>query len=165
MREIPKSDHIANEWVHNINRQAILICFFLFIFRLEDLKTFEQDSKVQFVIDAVYSFAHALNALKRDVCPYWKGVCPAMNYYDGGDFYKNYLLKTDFIGKKKDHPTLTRKNMNLPYSIRMYWNNFWQLTVHVKFFFLKKLIQVESLYLCASFGTFCVHIGKLFESQ
>ena len=68
-------------------------------FRLSDLPQFETDSKVQFVIDGVYAFAHALDALKRDVCPQWKGVCPAMTYYDGGDFYKNYLLKVDFIGK------------------------------------------------------------------
>ena len=72
-----------------------------FYFRLSDLPQFETDSKVQFVIDGVYAFAHALDALKRDVCPQWKGVCPAMTYYDGGDFYKNYLLKVDFIGK--DH--------------------------------------------------------------
>ena len=72
---------------------------FYFHFRLSDLPQFETDSKVQFVIDGVYAFAHALDALKRDVCPQWKGVCPAMTYYDGGDFYKNYLLKVDFIGK------------------------------------------------------------------
>ena len=30
------------------------------------------------------------------------------------------------------HYTLTRKNMNLPYSIRMYWTNFWQPTDHVQ---------------------------------
>ena len=63
------------------------------------MKAFEQDSKVQFVIDAVYAFAHALDALKRDKCPKLRGVCPAMTTYDGGDFYKNYLLKVDFIGK------------------------------------------------------------------
>ena len=71
-----------------------------FVFcRLSDLPYFETDSKVQFVIDAVYAFAHALNKLKEDVCPYWKGVCPAMTYYDGGDFYKNYLLNVNFKGK------------------------------------------------------------------
>ena len=63
------------------------------------MKAFEQDSKVQFVIDAVYAFAHALDALKRDHCPTSYGVCQAMTTYDGGDFYKNYLLKVDFIGK------------------------------------------------------------------
>ena len=54
------------------------------------------------MIDGVYAFAHALDALKRDVCPTWKGVCPAMTYYDGGDFYKNYLLKVDFVGKNNE---------------------------------------------------------------
>ena len=76
-----------------------LLCKILLFCRLSDLPYFETDSKVQFVIDAVYAFAHALNKLKEDVCPYWKGVCPAMTYYDGGDFYKNYLLNVHFKGK------------------------------------------------------------------
>ena len=67
---------------------------------------FETDSKVQFVIDAVYAFAHALNKLKSDVCPTLKGVCRAMTYYDGGDFYKNYLLKVNFSGKISSQITL-----------------------------------------------------------
>ncbi len=69
-------------------------------FRLSNLPSFEQDSKVQFVIDGVYAFAYALDALKKDVCPTWRGICPAMTHYDGGEFYKNYLLKVDFTGKK-----------------------------------------------------------------
>ena len=41
--------------------------------------------------------------------------------------------------------TLTRKNMNLPYSMRMYWTIFWQPTVHVhKNIFEKTLIEVGS---------------------
>jgi metabotropic glutamate receptor 2/3 len=54
---------------------------------------------LQFVIDGVYAFAHALDALKADICPTWKGVCPAMIRYDGGEFYKKYLLKVDFEGR------------------------------------------------------------------
>merc|ERR1712183_949886 len=65
-------------------------------FRLTQLANYEQDSKIQFVIDAVYAFAYALDDLKSTVCPTWKGVCPAMSSYDGGEFYKNYLLKVDF---------------------------------------------------------------------
>ena len=61
--------------------------------------SYEQDSKVQFVIDGVYAFAYALDALKSDVCPGRKGVCPAMTNIDGGHFYKEYLLKVDFQGK------------------------------------------------------------------
>ena len=39
--------------------------------------------------------------------------------------------------------TLTRKNMNLPYSIRMYWTNFWQPTVHILYnkIFLKNSLK------------------------
>ena len=66
---------------------------------MSDLSSYEQDSKVQFVIDSVYAFAHALDALKADVCPTIKGVCQAMTQFDGGEFYKKYLLKVDFIGK------------------------------------------------------------------
>ena len=71
----------------------------LFRDRLSKLPSFETDSKVQFVIDGVYAFAYALDALKKDVCPTWQGICPAMTHYDGGEFYKNYLLKVDFTGK------------------------------------------------------------------
>ena len=53
---------------------------------------------MQFVIDAVYAFAHALDALKKDVCPKVKGICDGMTYYDGGNFYKKYLLNVDFKG-------------------------------------------------------------------
>ena len=72
---------------------------FFFINRLSQLANYEQDSKIQFVIDAVYAFAYALDALKSAVCPTWKGVCPAMSSYDGGEFYKKYLLAVDFKGK------------------------------------------------------------------
>ena len=74
-----------------------LTCIYLY-YRLSQLANYEQDSKIQFVIDGVYAFAYALDALKADVCPTLKGVCPAMSSYDGGDFYKRYLLAVDFTG-------------------------------------------------------------------
>ena len=68
--------------------------------RLKDLTNYEQDSKVQFVIDAVYAFAIALDKLREDAClPSQRGMCPQMAHYDGGQFYKNYLLKVDFTGR------------------------------------------------------------------
>lgn len=73
--------------------------FYFTFSRLSDLPSYEQDSKIQFVIDAVYAFAYALDDLKADVCPDRKGVCPAMTQFDGGEFYQKYLLKVDFIGK------------------------------------------------------------------
>ena len=68
---------------------------------LRDNSAYEQDSKVQFVIDAVYAFAFALQKLKEDVCPHHRGVCQRMKSVDGGTFYKDYLLKTSFIGESE----------------------------------------------------------------
>ena len=73
--------------------------YFFEFHRLSDLPSYEQDSKVQFVVDSVYAFAYALDALKGDVCPERKGVCQAMTQFDGGEFYQKYLLKVDFVGE------------------------------------------------------------------
>ncbi|XP_044256877.1 metabotropic glutamate receptor [Tribolium madens] len=66
--------------------------------RLSQKVGYEQESKVQFVVDAVYAFALALHNLYRDLCKDYRksGVCPAMTQYDGGDFYKKYLLNVSF---------------------------------------------------------------------
>ena len=70
-------------------------------------------------------------------------------------FFKNILLYT-----------VTRKNMNLPYSIRMYWTNFLPLSVHVQQnIFEITHIEVGSSNLYASFVTLWVQIGQLFEAQ
>ena len=62
--------------------------------------------------------------------------------------------------------TMPRKNMNLPYSILMYWTNIWQPTVRVQQdIFEKTLVEDSSSHLYASFGTFCVQIDQLFEAQ
>lgn len=60
---------------------------------------YELDTKTQFVVDAVYAFAHAISALHRDVCAGRRGACPALLNYDGGDFYSKYLLNVSFFGE------------------------------------------------------------------
>ena len=76
-----------------------------------------------------------------------------------------------FLGKileirEQFNVTLPRKNMNLPSSIRMYWTNFWQPTIHVQQdIFEKTSIEVGNSLLYASFGTFWVQIGQLVEAQ
>ena len=51
----------------------------------------------------------------------------------------------------------------LPYSIRMYWINFWLPTVHApQNIFSKTLIEIGTSHIYASFCTFCVQIGQLF---
>ena len=48
----------------------------------------------------------------------------------------------------------------------MYWTNFRQPTAYVQQdTFGKTLIEVGNLHLYASFGTFCVQIGQLYEAQ
>ncbi|XP_017853726.1 metabotropic glutamate receptor [Drosophila busckii] len=90
-------------------------------FRLSEKVGYEQESKTQFVVDAVYAFAHALHNLYNDLCTqndqnighqkhvhsesvwYRKPVishsqaCPDMASYDGKDFYNNYLLNVSFV--------------------------------------------------------------------
>jgi metabotropic glutamate receptor 3 len=68
--------------------------------RLSEKVGYEQESKVQFVVDAVYAFAYALHNLHRDLCRPKDKVCPAMAAYDGGDFYRNYLLNVSFRGRQ-----------------------------------------------------------------
>ena len=67
--------------------------------RLTPHAGFVQESKVQFVIDAVYAFAHALEALQLNVCGVNLAVCQEMRKYDGGEFYKKYILNVSFTGK------------------------------------------------------------------
>ena len=65
---------------------------------------YEQEPKIQFVIDAVYAFAYALNNLQKDVCPKDEqmdtvtGLCPAMANFDGASLYKDYILNLAFEG-------------------------------------------------------------------
>ena len=50
--------------------------------------------------------------------------------------------------------------------VRMYWMNFCQLTAHTQQnIFGKTFIEVRSLHLYASFGTFYAKIGLLFEAE
>ncbi|XP_043493444.1 metabotropic glutamate receptor isoform X2 [Polistes fuscatus] len=65
--------------------------------RLTTSRGYEQESKVQFVVDAVYAFGIALHNLQRDLCGENQGLCPAMTNYDRGAFYRDYLLNVSFI--------------------------------------------------------------------
>lgn len=80
-----------------------MLIFIKSVFNKNISHRYEQESKVQFVVDAVYAFALALHNLYQDICKNFKspGVCPAMTQYDSGDFYKKYLLNVSFTGKYK----------------------------------------------------------------
>ncbi|XP_018412275.1 PREDICTED: metabotropic glutamate receptor 4, partial [Nanorana parkeri] len=59
--------------------------------------TYEQEGKVQFVIDAVYAMAHALHNIHKTVCPGSVGLCSRMDPVDGTELLK-YIRNVNFTG-------------------------------------------------------------------
>lgn len=67
---------------------------------------YEQEGKVQFVIDAVYAMAHALHNMQKDLCPENSGICPEMELAGGKKLLK-YIRNVSFNGEWRDgsvHP-------------------------------------------------------------
>uniref|UniRef100_A0A8C8RJL3 Glutamate metabotropic receptor 6 n=1 Tax=Pelusios castaneus TaxID=367368 RepID=A0A8C8RJL3_9SAUR len=64
--------------------------------------TYEQEGKVQFVIDAVYAMAHALHDMHLDLCPGAPGLCDHMDPVDGRTLL-HYILKLS--SPTYSHPT------------------------------------------------------------
>ncbi|KAG7465731.1 hypothetical protein MATL_G00156550 [Megalops atlanticus] len=60
-------------------------------------ENYVQDSKMGFVINAIYAMAHGLHDMHRDLCPGYVGLCDAMNPVDGSKLL-DFLLKTSFTG-------------------------------------------------------------------
>uniref|UniRef100_A0A3P9J622 G-protein coupled receptors family 3 profile domain-containing protein n=1 Tax=Oryzias latipes TaxID=8090 RepID=A0A3P9J622_ORYLA len=59
--------------------------------------SYEQEGKVQFVIDAVYAMAHALHNMHKDLCPGKVGLCPQMDTINGTLLLK-YIRNVNFTG-------------------------------------------------------------------
>ncbi|XP_062401627.1 glutamate receptor, metabotropic 2b [Sardina pilchardus] len=57
---------------------------------------FQQESKIMFVVNAVYAMAHALHNMRQAVCPNTTGLCDAMKPGTGKRFYRDFILKTKF---------------------------------------------------------------------
>ncbi|XP_067235486.1 glutamate receptor, metabotropic 8b isoform X2 [Chanodichthys erythropterus] len=62
--------------------------------------TYEQEGKVQFVMDAVYAMAHALHRMHRDLCSGYPGLCPRMSNIDGKELL-GYIRNVSFNGSAK----------------------------------------------------------------
>ncbi|XP_075869640.1 metabotropic glutamate receptor 1-like isoform X2 [Nelusetta ayraudi] len=60
-------------------------------------ENYVQDSKMGFVINAIYAMAHGLHDMHGELCPGQTGFCDAMNPIDGSKLL-DYLLKTSFRG-------------------------------------------------------------------
>ncbi|KAG8011321.1 Metabotropic glutamate receptor 1 [Nibea albiflora] len=60
-------------------------------------ENYVQDSKMGFVINAIYAMAHGLHDMHKELCPDQTGLCEAMDPIDGSKLL-DYLLKTSFKG-------------------------------------------------------------------
>ncbi|XP_062283945.1 metabotropic glutamate receptor 4 [Scomber scombrus] len=59
--------------------------------------SYEQEGKVQFVIDAIYAMAHALHNMHKDLCPGKVGLCSNMETINGTLLLK-YIRHVNFTG-------------------------------------------------------------------
>ncbi|KAM6984188.1 glutamate receptor, metabotropic 5a [Tautogolabrus adspersus] len=58
---------------------------------------YAQDTKMGFVINAIYSMAYGLHAMQQTLCPGYKGLCEDMRPIDGRKLLE-FLMKTNFTG-------------------------------------------------------------------
>ncbi|NXD37841.1 GRM7 protein, partial [Copsychus sechellarum] len=73
---------------------------------------YEQEGKVQFVIDAVYAMAHALHHMSRELCADSAGLCPEMEQAGGKRLLK-YIRSVNFNGSAGT-PVMFNKNGDAP---------------------------------------------------
>ncbi|KAJ3602175.1 hypothetical protein NHX12_029934 [Muraenolepis orangiensis] len=57
---------------------------------------FEPESKIMFVVNAVFAMATALHNMRQALCPNSTNVCEALKPGNGRKFYKDYILKVKF---------------------------------------------------------------------
>ncbi|KAF3689482.1 Metabotropic glutamate receptor 8 [Channa argus] len=65
--------------------------------RISQDSQYEQEGKVQFVIDAVYAMAHALHSMHVDLCPGSMGLCEKMDPVEGR-LLLQYIRSVNFNG-------------------------------------------------------------------
>lgn len=75
---------------------------------------YKQESKVQFIYDAVYAMAYALDKMQKDLCPNSTGLCSRMEKINGERLLKEYILNTHFEGKGEFH------NLNQLLQVKVY---------------------------------------------
>ncbi|KAM7378182.1 hypothetical protein PAMA_013194 [Pampus argenteus] len=75
--------------------------------------SYEQEGKVQFVMDAVYAMAHALHRMHRELCYSYPGLCPRMaNSIDGKELL-SYIRAVNFNGSAGT-PVVFNENGDAP---------------------------------------------------
>ncbi|XP_034089489.1 metabotropic glutamate receptor 3 [Gymnodraco acuticeps] len=61
-----------------------------------DKSNFEPESKIMFVVNAVYAMAHALHQMQRSLCSNTNELCDSMKALDGRRLYRDYILNVSF---------------------------------------------------------------------
>uniref|UniRef100_A0A3B5MJD2 Glutamate receptor, metabotropic 4 n=1 Tax=Xiphophorus couchianus TaxID=32473 RepID=A0A3B5MJD2_9TELE len=79
---------------------------------------FEQEGKVQFVIDAVYSMAHGLHNMHKELCPGKVGLCTKMDPINGTHLLK-HIRRLNFSGIA-GNPVLFNENGDAPGRYEIY---------------------------------------------
>ncbi|KAJ8383839.1 hypothetical protein AAFF_G00214090 [Aldrovandia affinis] len=74
--------------------------------------SYEQEGKVQFVIDAVYAMAHALHNMHKELCPGKVGLCTKMDPINGTMLLK-FIRNINFTGIA-GNPVLFNVNGDAP---------------------------------------------------
>ncbi|XP_056280267.1 glutamate receptor, metabotropic 8a isoform X2 [Pseudoliparis swirei] len=75
--------------------------------------SYEQEGKVQFVMDAVYAMAHALHRMHREVCYGYPGLCPRMADSIDGKELLSYIRAVNFNGSAGT-PVVFNENGDAP---------------------------------------------------
>ncbi|XP_053298457.1 glutamate receptor, metabotropic 2a [Pleuronectes platessa] len=57
---------------------------------------FQPESKIMFVVNAIYAMATALHNMRQALCPNSTKVCEALKPGNGRKFYRDYILKVKF---------------------------------------------------------------------
>uniref|UniRef100_A0AAQ6A8K6 Glutamate receptor, metabotropic 8a n=1 Tax=Amphiprion ocellaris TaxID=80972 RepID=A0AAQ6A8K6_AMPOC len=74
--------------------------------------SYEQEGKVQFVMDAVYAMAHALHRMHRELCYGYPGLCPRMANIDGKELL-SHIRAVSFNGSAGT-PVVFNENGDAP---------------------------------------------------
>uniref|UniRef100_A0A6Q2XU39 G-protein coupled receptors family 3 profile domain-containing protein n=1 Tax=Esox lucius TaxID=8010 RepID=A0A6Q2XU39_ESOLU len=86
--------------------------------RIANDSKYEQEGKVQFVIDAVYSMAHALHNMQKELCKEEVGFCSRMDPINGTLLLK-HIRKLNFKGIG-GNPVLFNQNGDAPGRYEIY---------------------------------------------
>ena len=66
-----------------------------------DKSNFEPESKIMFVVNAVFALAHALHRMQRSLCSNTTRLCDSMKALDGRKLYRDYILNVSFTGERR----------------------------------------------------------------